>query len=448
MPILIAWALFGCSEQTASSTVSQETEKATLETADSSIVKLDNGMYSVEGDMLLTEEQLAARNISALTKTTQGALFGGSGVTAWPAGSVIEYYLVPASSNQSLTNLDVFAQHELVRALRDISNGVNIQFKQVASPGAKTIRVYAYTDDEAFREACGISPEKPTGAGCATLGMQSNNNGLANFNGTTQLGFTYETFFHEFCHILGFQHEHDRADRDSYVNSTETIVTDGSYLNTSFDMASIMLYPVTAKSNPELAVWKWLGGLPLQSPDDVAARKTKYGATTAEKNMFLIRHRTTGKYLCRSKETFGATPVLSATANSLCSWDVTTGSVNLQQISATSGIRSVWDAATTIRSPYIVNHFLYYFEYLPTTQTFSMGTEGSLQYASKWVPISHQNGSLILWNPAAGCLMTNNEGTALAVASGCNEATIRDYVITIANVQWDLYPQWSTTSAF
>lgn len=447
------------------------TENAGIQAEDSSIesqalidiVELEDGNFLVEGDMILSSEQTISSGVLAKSGA-QSALFSSTALE-WGANAVIEYYFVPANSSLGLTTMNARAKRDFVRALKDMSNGVAVNFKQVSSPGTHTVYVYTYSGE--------ITPCMNTGAtqgpdGCASLGKVSSSGytNVLRFTASANhpASLVYRTFFHEMSHVLGFKHEQQRKDRDDSVTISASNLTDatnygidanGDYLGTNvFDMASIMLYyTVTPKSN--IPVYLWRGVLPLQSSMDQRARKNLFGSETATNNTYYIKH-SSGKYLCRSATGSSATITLKTTTSSLCVWNISSGVLNLQQNAAMSGIVLDHNYASTIRSTEsTAQGFGIYFSYTRTNGFYlSIGGAGD-RYQSKWIPMSNGADSLHIWNPLGICLGLNSTNSALQGYS-CPEAMVRNYESTTpvmvsisgASVHWELYPTWSVSRPY
>ena len=437
------------------------TENAAVQAGDSDtesealadIVEMDDGNFLVEGDMILSPEQTSSSGV--LKKSGAQSALLSSTAPQWGANAIIEYYFVPANASQNLTSMNARAKRDFARALKDISNGVAVSFKQVSSPSTNTVYVYTYT---------GEIPNCSGADGCATVGKvsSSGNTNTLRFTASSSHSesLVYRTFFHEMCHVLGFMHEHQRADRDSYVtvsstDATNDGITSGDYLGTSFDMASIMLYHTVTPIN-DIPVYLWRGVLPLQSYSDQSARRSLFGSETATKNTYYIKH-SSGKYLCRSGTGSNASITLNTTTSDLCIWDITSGGLGLMATSATSGIVLDHSYASTIRSTETTYQgFGIYFSYSNTTQQFSLSVQGAgIRYASKWIPMSNGNESLHIWNPLGFCLGLNSANTAVAAYS-CPEAYVRSagsttpVMVSISDprVHWELYPTWNVNSAY
>lgn len=410
------------------------------------VIQLEDGNFLVEGDMIFTAEQLVSSNV--LKKgTTQSALFRVNNYE-WGSDPTIEYYFVPANASNGIVSMSTHGKNEFIRALKDMSNGVALQFKEVTTPSQHTVYVYTFQGDILF-EGC------ENGKGCSRVGKLSEA-GLENFVAFSinNEGINYRTFFHEMMHTLGFVHEHQRENATDYVilppKSDDMTQNDydanygaeyGDVLNTYFDMASIMLYSgVTPKNN--VAAYQWLGFLPLPSSQDKAALKRKFGSETATKNNYYIKH-STGKYLCRSTTGSKAFITLNSSKSNLCIWDITTGVLNLQRTSQYSGIVLDKNNATTIRSTESTKYGGIYLSYQSSNNQFGLSVQGGgIQYASKWIPKSNgPRESVIIWNPLGFCLGTNS--TEFLIYS-CTEKGMVNTYFENPDMEWNLIPTWNT----
>lgn len=409
------------------------------------VIQLENGDFVVEGDMVFTPEQLVSSNV--LKKgNAQSALFRVNNYE-WGPNPTIEYYFVPANASKGNVSMSTHGKNEFIRALKDMSNGVALQFKEVTTPSQHTVYVYTFQGNILF-EGC------ENGKGCSWVGKVSEAVGYKNevaFS-INKKGINYRTFFHEMMHTLGFVHEHQRENATDYVilppKSDDMTQDDydanygaeyGDVLNTYFDMASIMLYSgFTPKNN--VAAYQWLGLLPLPSSQDKAALKEKFGSETTTKNNYYIKNGT-GKYLCRSTTGANASLRLTTRITDRCIWDITTGALNLRQTSQYSGIVLDKNTATTIRSTESTKYGGIYLSYQRSNNQFGLSVVGGgIQYASKWIPKSNgPRESVIIWNPLGYCL-GESQSNANATLYLCSEKEI----FTNPLIEWNLIPTWNT----
>lgn len=373
------------------------------------VIQLEDGNFLVEGDMIFTAEQLVSSNVLK-KENAQSAILDLS-YTAWGNNAVIEYYFVPANTSNGNVAMPAAAKRTFARVLRDLSNGVAVSFKEVSTPSNYTVRIYTYPS---------FIPSYGEAFGVATVGKRTSP--TLRFAGVWG-GLFYTSFAHEMSHILGFVHEHQRPYREQYVIIKPENAGDltnygvpASYntLNTSFDMASIMLYNNAIPLDSQ-AAYKWIGFLPLQSTSDQSARKVLFGSEPSVPSNYYIQN-AGGKYLCRSTTGTNASLLLNTTKSSLCIWDITTGTLNLGQTSQNSGIVLDNRFATTIRSTETTSQgFGIYLSHNSADNTVGLSVQGGgIQYASKWIPIkSVDTGDYVkLWNPLGNCLVVRyNEVT-------------------------------------
>ncbi|CAG5122022.1 unnamed protein product [Candidula unifasciata] len=195
----------------------------------------------------------------------------------WPGG-IVPYTISP------LYSMDI--QNDIVAAMRQLEQDVNdvvrvcVKFRPRTNE-SNYIRIYP-------------------GNGCrAAIGMQ--NRGRQDIS----IGRGCEArgvILHELIHVLGFWHEHNRADRDTYININLTNIRDNTKLdfrqvssamlntlNTPYDLGSIMHYgPYTnaidktipvITPKPGKAVGIQLGQRMALSTWDVVRIQRWYGCT-------------------------------------------------------------------------------------------------------------------------------------------------------------------------
>lgn len=450
IPIMLLSLFVACSSEI--TPIQAETSKTDANTqveAVADVIQLENGDFLVEGDMILTEEQLVTSKILK-KQNSKSALFP-SNIYEWGENPTIEYYFVPADESKGIISMSTNAKNEFTRALKDLSNGVALSFKEVSTPGKHTVYVHTYLED---------IPACEGASGCAYVGKVSESNEYNNslWFSKNKAGLSYRVFFHEMMHVLGFHHEHQRADRKDSLNFAPGDIVTGDFLNTTFDMASIMLYDnVIPKNN--VKDYEWLGSLPLPSSSDKVALKRKFGSeTTTIPNHYYIKH-SSGKFLCRSAMGPQASVVLNSSKSDLCIWDIKSGTLNLQKVSADSDIQLETRDATTIKSPERLNNGnRLYLSYQAHIKQFSLKTSaaGDL-YASKWIfNPNHTRETVLIWNPtnytdndgdrAKGlCLRISNE--TLEFSPYSSERVI-GYYTTKTELEWNLIPIWNTSVAY
>lgn len=190
-----------------------------LSTGEKIYMDIDSTFYS--GDMIFSKEQ-----VEAMTRTATRSAAIKARVHYWPNKSI------PYKINSGFSSTDI---SYINQALQAISNETNIQFVETNNPPAQHIEFMPTPN----------SNHSP-------VGMQSNGNYI--YLGTTYLSLGIA--LHEIMHTLGFFHEHQRSDRDSYVNIYWGNIASGSEENFykytdwgyegydigSFDFNSVMMY--------------------------------------------------------------------------------------------------------------------------------------------------------------------------------------------------------------
>lgn len=423
-----------------------------------SMVDLGNGTILLDGDMIVAKASgpspLAKQTVSSLQDTDVGLTIEFSDGTkayvmnkAWPQGQVIGYYF--DVTTPGTTTMPTNMKNELRRALKDLTNGVNISFKEVTSPGIHTVYVRTFATDLIIEGESAPS----TAPGAASVGYLSGltyngqllgQKNTAYFSNSRANG--YETYLHEFSHILGFAHEHSRLDRNVHVVSSAPFIS-GNYWNTTFDKSSIMMYggikSVVEQDNP---VWQWIGVLPLQSGIDQLARTRVYGAKTVVNNMFYVKSAKNNKYVCRGSN---YSIVVAVTPNAECEWDVPTGLLSLGATGQYSGIVLDYNFGSTLRSPTGTYGSRSYLKY--ENGAFRAYSSGAgVRYNQKWIPFPNMSGGVSLWN-GTECLKMNTDGNSLTVAT-VTEQTLRQKADspnhTTTDMQWLFEPRWSLTAAY
>ena len=173
-----------------------------------------NSMYYIfQGDVLLDYETPADRVLIArLTGNKELHLQNGTkrGIISkntkfWPNG-YIPFYIDNSMGSFSATDLA-----RLKRAMKEWELAANIYFSQVYSPGNYIYRIVK----ENLPDYIG---------GMSTVGYTKNAKYSFNTN-------NYEIILHELGHCLGLLHEHQRPDRDTYINIHYDNIIPGCSLN-------------------------------------------------------------------------------------------------------------------------------------------------------------------------------------------------------------------------
>jgi len=412
------------------------------------VVKLEDGRYLVEGDMVLTEEQLVSSKVLKKSNA-QSALFPDN-FYEWEDNPTVEYYFVPANASKGYVDMSDNARIQFERALKDLSNGVALSFKEVSTPSRHTVYVYSFSGN-----IPGAS-SSVTGRSCVGKQSLAQTASLENYMKFSPKGLNYRTFVHEMLHVLGFLHEFQRLDRNQHLVINSSDLSNSNFdqytgVTTEFDMASIMMYEGITPIE-DLPIYDWIGYLPLRSGYDGSALKNRFNSETETKNLFYIQNYN-ARFLCRT--TTGSTGALSlkSSASNLCLWDITTGTINLWQTSQYSGIVFDQNYATTIRSTESTRQGFGIFLGYQTSVGLSV-QGGGIRYASKWIPTeAFYEGYVNLWNPSAAVCLASNATSVTVSSNGCSKAQMLShlqYRTATANTNslWRLIPAWNTNQPY
>jgi hypothetical protein len=188
------------------------------------------GKIMRDGDIVVGDAHDFHNGIGKFSEFGELSLSGkassGSSAAKWPQ-SIIPYTLNPAySTAQKNVVLAVLSQMETNTGLQFVQRSSQINYIH-----------FTYTD-----------PDDSVAAGRSYVGMQGGKQELW-LNPTR--GFRSRTITHEMGHALGYEHEHQRADRDSYITidwsnldecSSFFDIDYGITMNTPYDIYSVMHY--------------------------------------------------------------------------------------------------------------------------------------------------------------------------------------------------------------
>ena len=194
-------------------------EEITLSNGEKIYMDIDSTYY--KGDIIFSKEQ-----VDLMTRPTTRSAVIKSRIHYWPNKSI------PYKINSGFSTDEIM---KIQDALQSISNYTGIQFTETNTPPAKHIEFVPTPDSWS-------SP----------VGMQSNGNTIRIGTNEYYIG----VILHEIMHSLGFFHEHQRTDRDTYVNiypdnidpvaiTSFNKYTDSGYQGYdigTFDYNSVLLY--------------------------------------------------------------------------------------------------------------------------------------------------------------------------------------------------------------
>lgn len=147
------------------------------------------------------------------------------GKNLWPNGIV--YYYLDVSSSWKNKHSDT-----LKAAIQEFKNKTCIRFKEISTTSQHTdyVRIFEGKECQAHLGRIGGVQEMSLGEGCTLK----------------------RSIIHEMMHTLGFRHEHQRPDRDEYLNvymnnvrfgeENQFHIQNGSVLSKHFDYDSITIY--------------------------------------------------------------------------------------------------------------------------------------------------------------------------------------------------------------
>lgn len=188
------------------------------------VAKVDS-VYVLEGDMLLSEEQ-----VQLLEKPDSRGAFINDVKYTWPRGIVYFYYTT--SGNKAFTQFDKMSQ-----AINQYHQKTGVEFRPVTYVNGEI----AQADYIRFVDSDGNWSFVGRKGGVQELGLHP-------------LESTVGSAIHELGHSVALMHEHSRRDRDNYVNVIySNILPEWRHAYdieqrpqnkySDFDFNSIMLYP-------------------------------------------------------------------------------------------------------------------------------------------------------------------------------------------------------------
>jgi hypothetical protein len=159
------------------------------------------------------------------TVSLSGSSSSGGAGSAWPQS------IVPYTFDSSFTNNE---KNTVESTLSQLTSNTGIQFVQRTSQSNYIFFTYTASDDFA--------------AGRSYVGMQG---GKQDLSLSKTNGFNTRTITHEAGHALGYEHEHQRSDRDSHITvnwsnldecSSSFDIDYGISTTKSYDISSVMHY--------------------------------------------------------------------------------------------------------------------------------------------------------------------------------------------------------------
>jgi hypothetical protein len=358
--------------------------------------KMEDGNYLVEGDMRMSADQFSLlKNLkkNSLSKSSGEEVSSLFYHTYFKWDQTIKYYFDGTWSNAD--------KNEFRMALRNMSNGNSLSFSEKSyKVDSYTVRVY---NDPAL-----------SSSSWADVGKQSNPE--VHFASNMM---EYRTFYHEMYHVAGFLHEHQRPDRDSYVNVTATQNTSDpvnyaipAYGTTygSYDYASIMHYydvsPVSPFTNDE-----WIGSFPTESFNDQKGLKEVYGEENKLQYKYRIKNQQTGRYACVSNTTRSIYS-RSTIYSDLCDLKLNTGYTYMKNYRTSYYPRTDLYTITTKHVDY--RNLPYYFKTDTSNDNLVMSVYVTPSIAPSWVPFGYNNGgknAVLFWDKTADrCIAMTSSG--------------------------------------
>lgn len=388
MASLLITSISSCStadQHPASATEFHEKQPASVS---QSVVWINDSLILVEGDMVMKVSQNTDKSTLAKSSSVDVAALFASSTKAWNKGEVIEFYFNPSQQPTQ------YERNEILRAMDNITDGVNISFKEISAPaiGQKpsSVKISIYDGD---------IPVCAGASGCAFLGKLYQYDGFASYS-RSNYGAYYGTFAHELTHVLGMSHEHQRNDRSAYITVTcpptqsaaecneNNGIKQGDYLGTNLDYASIMMYDTyNGVHSGNSTVDSWLGNFPVQSRNDKLALASKYGSKPKTEKRHFIRHKhstssagTKTNYLCLNSNYDVVIRGNRTEANGdICRFEIMNSYASLE---STNGIYSVkWNGGIRVKDNLGQYRYLQYHN----NGYFYMRTLGDPSLAQDWV---------------------------------------------------------------
>jgi Astacin (Peptidase family M12A) len=214
--------------------------------------KVENNVGIFSGDIALPINEI--KNSKDDFSKENSFNLSSSTAKKWPNGKI--YYTTDSNFKGSGTNGETFFKNALEQAISTWENAVGLEF--IPRTNQSNYIKFSTTPIGTSTTACGVSYYGMVG-GEQNLYVNASHSETSTANCDIK-----RTLVHEMGHALGFLHEHQRPDRDIYLDLSETVSSANDYfkfetnnvlLNVPYNVLSIMHYfsgqainPTTKKS--------------------------------------------------------------------------------------------------------------------------------------------------------------------------------------------------------